>query len=170
MIKFQKKLVLLVIIFLIIMSVLCYAQETEETLKKKAYRTIAVGFDPAQIILGILVEPSMLVLSGNVEYAVTKNISVLVNFTYLTLVNIVGFQAGGGVRYYLKGQGLMRVWAGGYCDYAYVENIRGFEAAALVGNKIVIGPFFMDPFIGLRIGSIPDLSLLRLGIYIGLTF
>ena len=170
MIKTSKKIFLLVIVLLFAMSALCYAQDTG-TQKKKKYRTIAIGFDPLQFALGaVLLTPPVTILSGNVEFVVMKNFSLLADFTYVYVSNIKGFQAGGGARYYIDGQGLMNLWAGGYFDYLYVENISGFEGAVLVGYKKVIGPLFFDPFFGVRFASIPDVSILRFGLYIGLTF
>jgi hypothetical protein len=154
---------------LFVMGTFCYGQSAEEPQTKSDYRTIAIGFDPLQLILGQLLLNG-LVLSGNVEYAVTPNISLLIDLTYLIASGISGGQAGGGLRYYFIGKGLNGMWLGGYVDGIFVGSVTGFEAAILIGDKLVIGPVFIDPFVGLRIQS-PQTSIssyFRWGVYIGI--
>lgn len=72
----------------------------EEPQNNKDYRTIAIAFDALQFILGQASD--MLTLAGNVEYAITPNISLLVDIAYVSASGISGFQIGGGARYYSR--------------------------------------------------------------------
>lgn len=166
--KLLKTAFILLIILLTIVSY-SYGQEAGAARYRPDYRTVAVAVDPLQSLLFHLMGDDAIFLGGNVELAVTSHISLQLDLAYVSVSGVNGFQVGGGGRYYYTGKGVNGGWAGGYLDFFTVGEKSGLETALLSGYKFILGPLFIDPFIGFRL-AIPEASVYRFGVNAGLTF
>lgn len=161
--------IFILLVFLCIVVPVSYAQDTTLLEDKSDYRTVAVGFDVLNTLVSLLYE--VFSVGGNVEYAVTRNFSVLVDVYYASYIDIVAYQVGGGARYYLDGKGLNGGWVGGYGDIVFGD-AEGFEIGILGGYKRVFSIFFIDPFVGFRYQSPQNefSTYYRFGVMIGICF